>query len=200
MQIESQVDIGGAVYKQRLDHHTRVISEFEDILSSIKNGSGEEASGREHKKNKLTARERISNVIDENSQFLELSSFAAYKVYEDEVPAAGIITGVGKVSGRLCMIVANAQTVKENLSIKTFNQYPNLDIYDGEWKHGKKSGAGTYKSNIGVTYIGSFKDNLTPIRYKGLTRVLSNCSKEFIDASNAFFDIVVLTSRAPVLR
>ena len=112
MQIESQVDIGGAVYKQRLDHHTRVINEFEDILSSIKKGSGEECLEREHKKNKLTARERISNLIDENSQFLELSSFAAYKVYEDEVPAAGIITGVGKVSGRLCMIVANDQTVK----------------------------------------------------------------------------------------
>jgi len=64
------------------------------------------------KRGKLLARERIKLVIDEGSPFLEISPFAAYDIYENKAPSAGIITGIGKISGHLVMIVANDATVK----------------------------------------------------------------------------------------
>ena len=112
MKIESKVDPQSSSYQERFAFHSKVIEEFEKDLEAIKDGSGEKGRAREHKKNKLTARERIKILIDDDSDFLELSAFAAHDVYDDAVPAAGMVTGVGKVSGRLCMIVANDQTVK----------------------------------------------------------------------------------------
>ena len=67
------------------------------------------------KKGKLTARQRITKLLDDDTELLELSELAAYEVYEDSVPCAGVVTGVGQVSGRLCMIVANDQTIKGGL-------------------------------------------------------------------------------------
>ena len=112
MQITSQVDVTSSSYQNRLKLHTKTVKEFEETSSSLKKGSGEAAWKKEHKKNKLTVRERIKILIDDDSDFLELSTLAAYKVYPDDVPCAGMVTGIGKVSGRLCMIVANDQTVK----------------------------------------------------------------------------------------
>lgn len=68
----------------------------------------------EHKKGKLTARERIDNLVDKESRFLEIGTFAADGLYEEEggCPSAGVITGLGYVSGRMCVIVANDATVK----------------------------------------------------------------------------------------
>lgn len=112
MKLESQIDVSNSLFKERQAFHKKKVQDFEETLSSIRLGAGEDAHAREHKKNKLVARERIEKLLDENSEFLELSALAAHDVYEDKVPCAGIVTGVGKVSGRLCMIVANDQTVK----------------------------------------------------------------------------------------
>ncbi len=92
-----------------------------DLLTEIKNeevrlheGGGARAAEAQHKKGRLTARERIARLIDPGTEFFELGIYAAYKMYEEwgGAPAAGTITGLGRVSGRLVMIVANDATVK----------------------------------------------------------------------------------------
>ncbi|MEX0649033.1 MAG: acyl-CoA carboxylase subunit beta [Balneolaceae bacterium] len=81
---------------------------------SIKKGGGAKRIEKEHKKGKMTARERIRFLLDEDSEFDELGLWAAYDMYKEEggCPSAGVITGIGKVSGRLCVVVANDATVK----------------------------------------------------------------------------------------
>ena len=74
---------------------------------------GDEAARKRHiGRGKLLARERVRTLIDPGSPFLELSAFAAHGLYEGEVPAAGIVTGIGRISGQECVIVANDATVK----------------------------------------------------------------------------------------
>jgi acetyl-CoA carboxylase carboxyltransferase component len=91
------------------------------LLTSIKNqeehirqGGGAKAIESQHKKNRLTARERVALLIDSGTHFFELSIYAAHEMYEDwgGAPSAGTITGLGRVSGRLFMIIANDATVK----------------------------------------------------------------------------------------
>ena len=86
--------------------------ELRQHVSVISRGGGERARERHLSRGKLLPRERIRVLLDTASPFLELSQFAAWEMYEDDVPAAGIITGIGRVSGRECMIVANDATVK----------------------------------------------------------------------------------------
>jgi 3-methylcrotonyl-CoA carboxylase beta subunit len=88
------------------------VDDLKDKIAIIKNGGGEKANQRHIGRGKLLPRERINTLIDPGSPFLELSQLAAYEVYEDNVPAAGVIAGIGRVSGIECMIVANDATVK----------------------------------------------------------------------------------------
>lgn len=90
---------------------------IEDLRSQeveIKKGGGEKRIEKEHAKGKLTARERINLLTDNGSAFYELGLWAGYEMYEDVggCPAGGVVTGIGTVSGRKCMIVANDATVK----------------------------------------------------------------------------------------
>jgi acetyl-CoA carboxylase carboxyltransferase component len=98
-------------------NHRRII----DLLTQIKNeeeqirqGGGAKAIASQHKKGRLTARERIAKLIDPGSQLFELGIFAAYGMYEEwgGAPSAGTITGISKVSGRTFMLIANDATVK----------------------------------------------------------------------------------------
>ena len=77
-------------------------------------GGGQKRIDKEHAKGKLTARERIEKLLDEDSEFYELGLWAGYEMYDDVggCPGGGVVTGVGKVEGRDCMIVANDATVK----------------------------------------------------------------------------------------
>jgi 3-methylcrotonyl-CoA carboxylase beta subunit len=92
--------------------HKKTLEDLEAKIAKIKEGGGAKALAKQKEKGKLGARERIALLLDPGSEFLELSPLAALDIYPDPVPAAGIITGVGLVSGRLCMILANDQTVK----------------------------------------------------------------------------------------
>ncbi|HUE44593.1 MAG TPA: carboxyl transferase domain-containing protein, partial [Candidatus Sulfotelmatobacter sp.] len=92
-----------------------------DLVTQIKNeeeqiaqGGGAKAIESQHKKGRLTARERIAKLIDSGSQFFELSAYAAYEMYEEwgGAPAAGTVTGLARVCGRMFMIIANDATVK----------------------------------------------------------------------------------------
>ena len=93
-------------------HMQRQVDDLKAKIAEIKLGGGEHANQRHTARGKLLPRERINHLLDPGSAFLELSQLAAYQVYEDIVPAAGIIAGIGRVAGIECMIVANDATVK----------------------------------------------------------------------------------------
>ncbi|KAI9313625.1 methylcrotonoyl-CoA carboxylase beta chain [Dichotomocladium elegans] len=88
------------------------VEDLELTVKKIKLGGGERARQRHLSRNKMLPRDRINRLLDQNSPFLELSPLAGYQLYDDEVPAGGIITGIGRVNGVECMIVANDPTVK----------------------------------------------------------------------------------------
>jgi len=89
-------------------------NEVQQKLEKIKLGGGKKSIDKQHQRNKLTARERIDFLIDKNSSFIEIGAFAGYEMYEAQggCPAAGTVAGIGYISGKQCVIVANDQTVK----------------------------------------------------------------------------------------
>ncbi|MFL9484637.1 acyl-CoA carboxylase subunit beta [Chitinophagaceae bacterium LWZ2-11] len=91
-----------------------LISQTKTHFEKIKSGGGKKAIEKQHEKNKLTPRERIDYLIDKHSEFVEIGSFAGFEMYEEQggCPAGGTVGGIGYVSGRQCIIVANDQTVK----------------------------------------------------------------------------------------
>ncbi|XP_034681647.1 methylcrotonoyl-CoA carboxylase beta chain, mitochondrial [Vitis riparia] len=88
------------------------ISQLKSHVQKVLGGGGAEAVRRNRSRNKLLPRERIDRLLDPGSSFLELSQLAGHELYEEPLPSAGIITGIGPVHGRLCMFVANDPTVK----------------------------------------------------------------------------------------
>ena len=90
----------------------RLVQDLRDKVAQISEGGGERSRERHLSRGKLLPRERIRVLLDTGSPFLELSQFAAWDMYDDQVPAAGIITGIGRVSGQECLIIANDATVK----------------------------------------------------------------------------------------
>ncbi|NJB85583.1 acetyl-CoA carboxylase carboxyltransferase component [Lewinella marina] len=90
------------------------VSRLNHRLERILEGGGAKRVAKQHQQGKLTARERVRKLIDPGSEFLEFGAFAGYEMYEEYggCPAGGVITGYGRVAGRLCVIVANDATVK----------------------------------------------------------------------------------------
>jgi acetyl-CoA carboxylase carboxyltransferase component len=89
-----------------------LVAELRERTALVARGGGEKAVERHRSRGKLTARERIDLVVDPGRAFLELNALAAWNVYDDDAPSAGIVTGIGVVEGRQCVIVANDATVK----------------------------------------------------------------------------------------
>lgn len=88
------------------------VSEMRTRLETTKLGGGKDAIERHKSRGKMTARERVQALLDKGSSFLEFSTFAAWGMYDGSAPAAGVVTGIGVVSGQECMVVANDATVK----------------------------------------------------------------------------------------
>lgn len=88
------------------------VDDLKKNVATVIAGGGEKARARHLARGKLLPRDRLNELLDPGTPFLELSQLAAYKVYEDDVPGAGIITGIGRVSGQECMIFVNDATVK----------------------------------------------------------------------------------------
>jgi len=88
------------------------VADLREKVAQIEQGGGEKARDRHLGRGKLLPRDRIDTLLDEGTAFLEFSQFAGWEMYEDTVPAGGILTGIGRVSGRECVIVANDATVK----------------------------------------------------------------------------------------
>jgi 3-methylcrotonyl-CoA carboxylase beta subunit len=89
-----------------------LVDELRELLARNRLGGSAAARGKHREAGKLLARERVDALLDPGAPFLELSPLAAHGVYPDDLPGAGLVTGIGSVSGRACMIVANDPTVK----------------------------------------------------------------------------------------
>ena len=89
-----------------------LVADYRKRLLSVRGGGGPDAVAKHRKRGKLTARERVDTLIDPGSDFLELSALAAYDMYKNDSPSAGVVTGIGVVEGQHCVIVANDATVK----------------------------------------------------------------------------------------
>src|SRR5581483_8799593 len=89
-----------------------LVAELGERTAQVARGGGEKALARHRDRGKLTARERIDRLVDPGGAFLELSALAAWDMYGGDAPGAGIVTGIGVVEGRHCVIVANDATVK----------------------------------------------------------------------------------------
>lgn len=101
-----------ADFKENAEAMEKTVADFKDKLATIQQGGGETARAKHLARGKMLPRDRVKNLIDPGSPFLELSAFAAYGLYPEAVPSAGMITGIGRISGQECMIVVNDATVK----------------------------------------------------------------------------------------
>lgn len=110
--LSTNIDSHSSDFKANTQHHHGLRDELRARLDRVKEGGGTKYVERHHSRGKFLARERIERIIDPGTPFLELSALAADGVYEDDVPSAGVVTGIGIVHGRECMFVANDATVK----------------------------------------------------------------------------------------
>jgi acetyl-CoA carboxylase carboxyltransferase component len=112
MLLTSQVERDGELFARRTERMNGLVDELRERIEQVARGGGEASVERHRSRGKLTARERIDRLVDPDTAFLELSPLAAWDVYEGQAPAAGIVTGIGVVEGRECVVVANDATVK----------------------------------------------------------------------------------------
>lgn len=110
--LKSQINPRAEEFVANAAHLQAQVDDLNTKLAHIHQGGGEKAQARHTARGKLLARDRIDALLDPGSPFLELSPLAAFEVYDDVVPAAGVITGIGRVNGQECVIVANDATVK----------------------------------------------------------------------------------------
>ncbi|MFW5679250.1 MAG: carboxyl transferase domain-containing protein [Pseudomonadota bacterium] len=108
---DSRVRVGGETYETNARAMTALVEDLRARLAETARGGPEPARARHRARGKLLPRERVDRLIDPGAPFLELSPLAAEGVYAEPVPAAGLITGIGPIHGRPCMIVANDATV-----------------------------------------------------------------------------------------
>ncbi|MFT6694460.1 MAG: 3-methylcrotonyl-CoA carboxylase beta subunit, partial [Neolewinella sp.] len=110
--INSKISTKSAEFAANVSAMQVQVDDLKTTLAHISQGGGAKSCERHISRGKLLPRERVQGLLDPGSPFLELSALAAHDVYGEEVPAAGIITGIGRVSGQECVIVANDATVK----------------------------------------------------------------------------------------
>ncbi len=110
--ITTAIDPRSETFRGNAEAMRRLVADLRDKVGAIREGGGAEARAKHLARGKLLPRERIRTLLDPGSPFLELSQLAAFGMYGGEVPAAGIITGIGRVSGRECVVIANDATVK----------------------------------------------------------------------------------------
>lgn len=110
--LTSQVNLQDEEHRANRDVMEQTVGEFRARTEAAMQGGGDEAIAKHKARGKLLARERIEALLDDGSPFLEFSTLAANGMYGDEAPSAGIVTGIGHIQGRECVIVANDATVK----------------------------------------------------------------------------------------
>ena len=110
--LHSLADPKSEPFRRNAEAYEKLLYELRERSTEARRGGGEKARKRHEERGKIPVRDRIERLLDPGTAFLELSPLAAYGMYDGRVPAAGIVTGVGRVSGREVMVVANDATVK----------------------------------------------------------------------------------------
>ncbi|HEU4618672.1 MAG TPA: carboxyl transferase domain-containing protein [Gammaproteobacteria bacterium] len=110
--LRSRIDAQSDEFKANAEANRALVERLRERHALVEAGGSEAARRRHRERGKLLVRERIRLLLDEDSPFLEIGKLAAYEVYEDAVPSAGIVCGIGRVHGVSCMVVANDATVK----------------------------------------------------------------------------------------
>ncbi|MDF1795988.1 MAG: carboxyl transferase domain-containing protein [Coxiellaceae bacterium] len=110
--IESKINCTDPLFKTNQQAMQGLIDDLDAKLAHINQGGPAKAQQRQRDQGKLLARERIDLLLDPGSPFMEFSAFAGFEMYPDEVPAGGLITGIGHIEGQECIIIANDVTVK----------------------------------------------------------------------------------------
>src|SRR5262249_47513584 len=111
-QLTSDINPRSPAFRANAELMQGLVEDLRQKVAAIEKGGGEKAMARHLARGKLSPRQRIELLVDPGAPFLELSQLAAYHVYNEDVPAAGIITGIGRIEGRECVIVVNDATVK----------------------------------------------------------------------------------------
>ena len=109
--LTSQAESSDA-FEERRTRMEELVAELRERTAHVARGGGEKALEKHRSRGKLTARERIDRLCDPDTAFLELSALAAWELYDGQAPGAGIVTGIGVIEGRECVLVANDATVK----------------------------------------------------------------------------------------
>jgi 3-methylcrotonyl-CoA carboxylase beta subunit len=110
--LPSRLNAASAEFQSNERHHLALVEQLKERLEGVRKGGPESSVAIQRKRGKLLVRERVERLLDPGSPYLELSALAAWGRHEGEVPSAGVVTGIGRVSGRECVIVANDATVK----------------------------------------------------------------------------------------
>ncbi|MPY71274.1 MAG: methylcrotonoyl-CoA carboxylase [Alphaproteobacteria bacterium] len=110
--IGNAVDPVSDTFRRNSEAMKALVEDLNTRIAASREGGGEVARRRHVERGKLLPRQRIERLLDQDAPFLELSPLAAHEVYDDPVPAAGIVTGVGQITGRHCVVIANDATIK----------------------------------------------------------------------------------------
>ncbi|WP_414830638.1 carboxyl transferase domain-containing protein [Alteromonas sp. H39] len=110
--LRTQINNKSEAFAENAKHMQAQVDDLFEKIAQIKLGGGEKAAARHESRGKLLPRDRVNALLDDGSPFLEIGQLAGWEVYDDYVPAAGVIAGIGRVCGVECMIVANDATVK----------------------------------------------------------------------------------------
>ena len=110
--LRTQINSKSEAFAENAAHMQAQVDDLFDKIAKIKLGGGEKVAARHESRGKLLPRDRVNALLDDGSPFLEIGQLAGWEVYDDYVPAAGVIAGIGRVCGVECMIVANDATVK----------------------------------------------------------------------------------------
>ena len=117
--LETKINVKSEEFKKNKEEFLVLLNKYKEIHKTVTKGGSESTIKKHKERGKLLARERIDKLIDANTPFLELSPLAAYDLYKNEFPSAGIVTGIGLIHGRETVIIANDATVKGG----TYMQY-----------------------------------------------------------------------------
>lgn len=110
--LSSHVNPNAAEFRANREHYETLRADLKTQLEQVRRGGSEKAHALHEKRGKLFVRKRIERLLDPFTPFLELSALAAHGLYKGDVPSAGIVAGIGRVSGKICMILGNDATVK----------------------------------------------------------------------------------------
>src|SRR5579885_1616505 len=110
--IESHINRSSEEFQENTGYFQQLLDQLQANIQQVQQGGGQDAIAKHRKRNKLLARERVQLLCDPDTPFLEFSPLAAWDMYDNDAPSAGIVTGIGLVEGQECVVVANDATVK----------------------------------------------------------------------------------------